>query len=145
MNSRNHIPEHGRVGFSWLIFAGLGVLMLIYAIYSFQLPHTEPSHWDWFIKPGNFRYYSTHWHGIGFLALGVGVFTVSVASTGFRRGERWAWYAFWYWPAYFLFHTLSTWPGVFFLPLLLASVTGLLLPLRAFFPKREEVAERDAA
>lgn len=28
----------------------------------------------------------------------VGLFSLSVALTGFRRGERWAWYTMWLWP-----------------------------------------------
>lgn len=30
--------------------------------------------------------------------------TVAVAATAFRRGERWAWVAFWVWPVFFVVH-----------------------------------------
>jgi hypothetical protein len=32
------------------------------------------------------------------------VLTVAVAATAFRRGERWAWFAFWVWPLFFVVH-----------------------------------------
>jgi hypothetical protein len=32
------------------------------------------------------------------------VLTVTVAATAFRRGERWAWFAFWAWPLFFVVH-----------------------------------------
>lgn len=41
---------------------------------------------------------------VGTTLLGGNVITVFVAMTAFRRGERWAGYAFLYWPAMFLSH-----------------------------------------
>ena len=32
------------------------------------------------------------------------VLTRAIAPTAFRRGERWAWLAFWIWPAFFVVH-----------------------------------------
>ena len=32
------------------------------------------------------------------------VLTVAIAATAFRRGERWAWFAFWVWPLFFVVH-----------------------------------------
>ena len=32
------------------------------------------------------------------------VLTVVIAATAFRRGERWAWFAFWVWPLFFIVH-----------------------------------------
>jgi len=40
------------------------------------------------------------------MTVGVDLFTLLIAATAFRRGERWAWLAFWYWPAAFLSHFL---------------------------------------
>lgn len=30
--------------------------------------------------------------------------TLAIALTAFRRGERWAWLAFWAWPVFFIVH-----------------------------------------
>jgi hypothetical protein len=35
------------------------------------------------------------------------VLTVAIATTAFRRGERWAWFAFWVWPMFFVVHGLA--------------------------------------
>jgi hypothetical protein len=32
------------------------------------------------------------------------VLTVAIALTAYRRGERWAWLAFWAWPVFFVLH-----------------------------------------
>lgn len=32
------------------------------------------------------------------------VLTVAIAATAFRHGERWAWFAFWVWPLFFIAH-----------------------------------------
>jgi hypothetical protein len=32
------------------------------------------------------------------------VLALAIAPTAFRRGERWAWVAFWIWPAFFVVH-----------------------------------------
>jgi hypothetical protein len=32
------------------------------------------------------------------------VLTLTIAPTAFRRGERWAWLAFWIWPVFFVVH-----------------------------------------
>jgi hypothetical protein len=32
------------------------------------------------------------------------VLTLVVATTAFRRGERWAWLGFWIWPVFFVIH-----------------------------------------
>ena len=35
------------------------------------------------------------------------VLTVAVAVTAYRRGERWAWWAFWVWPLFLVVHGLA--------------------------------------
>jgi hypothetical protein len=32
------------------------------------------------------------------------VLTIAIAGTAFRRGEMWAWLAFWVWPVFFVIH-----------------------------------------
>ena len=33
--------------------------------------------------------------------------TIAIAVTAFRRGEMWAWLAFWVWPVFFVIHGLA--------------------------------------
>ena len=36
----------------------------------------------------------------------LGLFSMAIALTGFRRGERWAWYTMWLFPFFFALHSL---------------------------------------
>ena len=83
----------------------------------------------------------------GAIILIVGLLAATIAWTGFRRGERWAWYALLTLPLlnvliFVLMYThVDFSAGVLPPPLLSApvfltiSAVGLLLPLRQFFPK----------
>lgn len=44
----------------------------------------------------------SHWASTG--TIGFNLFGLLIAVTAFRRGERWAWLAFWYWPVLFATH-----------------------------------------
>jgi hypothetical protein len=83
--------------------------------------------------------------GVQFLFLGL--FSLAIVLTGFRRGERWAWYAMWLYPLFLGLHSLvilsvykHPQAGI---PVPLVSgpvvlaVTALTLALsyRKFFPK----------
>lgn len=89
--------------------------------------------------------YMTRAGGVAFLI--VGLLAAAIAWTGFRRGERWAWYALLTLPLlnvliFVLMYThVDFSAGVLPPPLLSAPVflaitlVGLLLPIRRFFPK----------
>ena len=38
------------------------------------------------------------------------VLTIAIAVTAFRRGETWAWWAFWVWPLFFIVHGFVVFP-----------------------------------
>lgn len=78
------------------------------------------------------------------LAVGFAILTMAISSTAYRRAERWAWYAFWYWPIFLAAAALYTWPGALLVPFLIISVLALLLPYRNFFPQRPEVLQGGA-
>ena len=40
-------------------------------------------------------------------AAATAVFGLAIALTAFRRGERWAWLAFWFWPVFFVLHGIA--------------------------------------
>ncbi len=58
------------------------------------------------------------------------VLTVAIATTAFRRGERWAWLAFWVWPLFFIVHGAA-----FFIVDLLFAALGVVA-LAATAPSR---------
>jgi uncharacterized membrane protein HdeD (DUF308 family) len=72
---------------------------------------------------------------------GFALLATAISFTAYRKGEKWAWYVFWYLPIYLLYGTLNTYTiGASFLTylfalLLAASLAGLILPYRKFFPK----------
>ena len=59
------------------------------------------------------------------------VLTVAIAATAFRRGERWAWFAFWVWPLFFVVH----WSAFFVVDFVFAVLGVAALALTA--PRRE--------
>lgn len=77
----------------------------------------------------------------GTLLLGMLIFGLAIILTGFRWGERWAWYALWYYPIFFALHIVAF--GTFIIDgvLALICVLSLLLPYRKFFPKHRAESE----
>lgn len=75
----------------------------------------------------------------GLAFLGFGILVLAVATMPFRRGQRWAWFALWVVPAFMTGLLVHEMQGDFVqMPavLLALSIAGLVLPYRAFFPKR---------
>lgn len=63
------------------------------------------------------------------------VLGIAVILGPFRRGERWAWWALWCYPAFFVIHIIAF--GTFVIEAIFAliCVSSLLVPYRKFFPK----------
>ena len=109
--------------YSWLVFAVLGLYPLTWSL-GLCVP-CFPGHWDWLTKDVEvLRYLATTWRLTSFLSLGVALFTVAVAATAYRHGEKWAWYAFWYWPVFLAIYipTMHPWTWPITVPFLVASV-----------------------
>ena len=140
---------------AWIIFFVIGIFVLIGAI-----PHTLGFNTDpklvqtisgktidelKTISPTFFNLYNFYFRSGGLSDLGFAFFLIVISMTAYRRGQKWAWYAFWFIPAYFLGFILlsSTLPpeSKFSLipPLtvfIILSLLGLLLPFRKFLPKK---------
>ena len=67
---------------------------------------------------------------------------LAITLTGYRRGEKWAWYTMWLVPAVLVGQGL--WYSVFlgdfnemvqYIPIVTVALVGLLLPYRKFFPR----------
>jgi len=139
---------------AWLIFLIIGVMVV-----AAGLPHafgfnTDPTLVQTIsgqtideLKISNpmfFNLYNFYFSGGGLSDLGFAFFLIVISLTAYRQGQKWAWYAFWFVPAYFLaWIALSlTLPSAsqssLLLPLILIivlSLTGLFLPFRKFFPR----------
>jgi hypothetical protein len=73
----------------------------------------------------------------GLALIGVGLFGGLIAIIPFRRRERWAWWALWFYPVFWMVHLVGGLPPgkdhlhqVVFIAL---SLVGLLLPVRPYF------------
>jgi hypothetical protein len=72
----------------------------------------------------------------GLAVIGVGLFGGLIALIPFRRGERWAWWALWFFPVFWTVHLVGGLPlgedHVHQVGFLALSLAGLLLPARAY-------------
>ncbi len=142
--------------YTWVIFLIIGIMVLLGAI-----PHTLGVNTDPALvqtisgqtidelkvsSPMFFNLYSFYFRGGGLSDLGFVFFLIVISLTAYRRGQKWAWYAFWFVPVYFLawIALSSTLPSAAQLSLLppliviiVLSLAGLLLSFRKFFPKNE--------
>jgi hypothetical protein len=73
-------------------------------------------------------------------SIGLGLFGAVITVTGFRRRERWAYFALWFYPVFWTAHLVGNLPPgqdhihqVVFIAL---SLMALLLPVRDFFPAK---------
>ena len=126
---------------SWvLIFiVGLGIAYFAYdnLIVIPALPADHPERgWLWLTSdPEVIEYIQTWFRSFGIWVLAVAIFVIVISVTGFRQGQRWAWYSLLYLPVHIGIH-MFIWPWtvpVLFV-LMLLTLAGLLLPFRIFFP-----------
>ncbi len=76
--------------YAWVVFVFFAVLATLFGVF--------PGGWfEDDVDRDDALLTSTY----GFVAV---VLTVAIAATAFRRGERWAWFAFWVWPLFFVVH-----------------------------------------
>jgi len=79
---------------------------------------------------------------VGMLKTSWSLLVLAITLTGYRRGEKWAWYTMWLVPALLVGQGLfnSVFLGDFkemlqWIPITTLSLLGLLLPYRKFFPR----------
>lgn len=76
----------------------------------------------------------------GLASIGFGLFGGLLAVIPFRRGERWAWLALWFFPVFWAVHLFAGLPPgqdhVHQIVFIVLSLVGLLVPVRAFFGRR---------
>ena len=80
--------------------------------------------------------------GMGLLKMSWSFLVLAITLTGYRKGEKWAWYTLWLVPILLVSIALfnAFWFGrvnesLEFIPITTLSILGLLLPYRMFFPK----------
>ena len=73
----------------------------------------------------------------GLASVGLGLFGGLVAVIPFRRGERWAWWALWFYPVFWALHLIGGLPPgtdhIHQIVFIALSLLGLLFPIGRFF------------
>jgi hypothetical protein len=109
----------------WVSLAIIGVAIFVFGLAAAMLP-----------APSGPPYLRT----VGVASIGMGLFGFLIATIAYRRRERWAWFALWYYPLFWTAHFAGGLPPgkdhVHQVAFIVLSLVGLLLPVREFFPRR---------
>jgi len=151
----NKVVEKFYEKYAWIIFLGIGIMVLAGAIPHMLGFNTDPALVETIggqtidelklSSPMFFDLYNFYFSSGGLSDLGFGFFLIVISLFAYRQGQKWSWYSFWFIPAFFLaFMVLSsTLPSesqsILYPPLIvliILSLAGLLLPFRKFFPKK---------
>lgn len=149
------MPQKFYQKYAWIFFLIIGLMVLAGAI-----PHSLGFNTDPTLvqsisgqtinelkisQPTFFNLYNFYFIGGGLSDLGFAFFLIVISLTAYRLGQKWAWYAFWFVPFYFLFWIVLSYslpdsakssltPPL--IMMIILSLAGLLLPSRKFFPKK---------
>ena len=109
----------------WISLAIIRVAILLFGLLTTALPASS--------DPQYMR-------AIGVASIGMGLFGLLITTMAYRRRERWAWFALWYYPLFWMAHLVGGLPPgkdhVHQVVFIILSLVGLLLPIREFFPRR---------
>jgi len=139
--------------YAWILLFAIGVIFLVSAVPHTLGINTDPETVERIIgmtlnelkdsNPGFFDLHIFYFRFGGLSDLGFAFFITAISLTAYRKGEKWAWYAFWFLPAYFIGSAAIATSIESSLSLLLPltmfvilSLLGLLLPYRKFFPSK---------
>jgi len=127
---------------AWILMVLVGLVFLFYAFYNLiVIPGLDPADpergWAWLTtNPKAIEQIKFYFRILGILVLTVAVYTLVIAATGYRNGEKWAWFSLLYLPVHIILNgVLFPWIAPILAGLLLVAIIGLLLPFRIFFPK----------
>lgn len=114
--------ESARFKFAWVSLAITGAAILIFGLIVAVWPGAGDA---LFLR------------AIGAASIGMGLFGVLIAAIPYRRRERWAWCALWYYPLFWLAHLLGGLPPgqdhIHQIVFIVLSLASLLLSVSEFF------------
>ena len=143
--------------YAWILLFAIGIIVLLTAVPHALGIYTDP---ETVLRisgmtlnqlkdsnPAFFNLYIFYFSFGGLSDLAFAFFIIVISRTAYRKGEKWAWYALWFIPAFFIGSvaitmSIETTRSIeSFISLLLPitifvtlSLLGLLLPYRKFFP-----------
>ena len=129
---------------AWLLLFFVGLLLLAYAYYNIVFiprlaPYDPEMGWVWLTTDPEVIDYIKWWfRTLGFWVLAVAVQTLIISGTGYRKGEKWAFYGLLILPAIIILH-MFIWPWTIpvQIVLLFVIIAGFALPYRQFFPNEQ--------
>jgi len=139
--------------YAWVIFLTLGVLWVvvgfIQAFFPEGLVETEAQlitgmSWNRLkvLSPEATDLVRFIYGGMGLLKMSWSFFVLAITLTGYRKGEKWAWYTMWLVPILLLSSALfntsyvgDVYQMLEWIPIMTVTLLGLLLPFRKFFPR----------
>ena len=145
--------ERKREKYGWTVFLCLGLLWMVVGLYQVfspgELLNTDAQlitcmSWNELktSSPLATDLVRFHYGSMGLLKTSWSFFVLAITLTGYRKGEKWAWYMLWLaplilvWSAMFNVNFLGDIKQALqWIPITTISVVGLLLPYRKFFPK----------
>ena len=139
--------------YGWLMFLALGLLWLVVGLYQIFLPRellgddillvlNLPLSDLEVSSPAAMDFVFWLYGSLGLLKVSWSLFVLAITLTGFRNGEKWAWYTLWLVPILLvttgLFNTVyigDVYQMLQWVPILSLTLVALFLPFRKFFPK----------
>jgi hypothetical protein len=141
--------------YAWIIFSVIGAMTLVTAVFHALGINTDPALVESIAgksidalkssDPMFFNLYNFYFSSGGLSDIGFAFLLIVISATAYRGGQKWAWYAFWFVPAFFsgfaaLSLTLPVESSSSMIPSLMVfiilSLVGLLLPYKKFFPSK---------
>lgn len=152
MTTKHPTSEKWYQKYAWMIFLLTGVFQLISGLgstltageteWASRFETVVGAEWEGFAasNPPIFKFISLVNTEGGVLRVGLAAFVIIISLTGYRKGEKWAWYLFLLLPVIFTGSLIvNELHGVslvgFAAPFFLLYLLGFVLPFRKFFPK----------
>jgi hypothetical protein len=142
--------------YAWVVFLALGLLWLVVGLNSVFLPEgvfetdvQSVTNMSWSelkaSSPVAADFVIFIYGLLGLLKISWSFFVLAITLTGYRGGEKWAWYTMCSVPVLLVSNALFS--AVFtgdvsqtlqFIPITTLALVGLLLPIRRFFPRKPQ-------
>jgi hypothetical protein len=140
--------------YGWVIFLAVGLLWLVTGLsqifnadvmIEIDVQHVKGMSLSELeaLNPESIELVRLYMGTMGNLKTSWSLFILAITLTGYRRGEKWAWYTLWLAPAILVsqgiidtillgdINEMLKW-----IPITSISLLGLLLPIRKFFPRK---------
>jgi len=139
--------------YAWIIFLALGLLWVVVGFVQAFFPDGLAENdaqlitgmsWDRLkaLSPDASDLVSWLYGAMGMLKMSWSFFVLAITLTGYRKGEKWAWYTLWLVPILLVSSAIfnasfvgDVYQMLEWIPITTVTLLGLLLPYRKFFPK----------